>query len=68
MHDSQRHKVGLIPWAVPRHGTIMVPKSMRDHHPVEEVDINYASIKIDAPATCICKECKMPLVRLRHFP
>lgn len=67
MHDSQRHKEGLIPWAVPRNLRIMVPKSKQDHQPVEEEDINYAKLVIDAPSKSICKECKKPLLLPNHF-
>lgn len=67
MHDSQRHKEGLIPWAVPRNARIMVPKSKQDHQPVEEEVINYAKLKIEAPHNSLCKECKKSLLTAKHF-
>lgn len=67
MHDSQRHKEGLIPWSIPRNGRIMVPKSKQDHQPVEEEDINYAKLTIEAPSNALCKECKKPLQASKHF-
>lgn len=68
MHDSQRHKKGFVPWVAPRFGMVMAPKSKQDRQPVEEKNINYATIEIDAPSHLLCKECKAPLTAPQHFP
>lgn len=67
MHDSQKHKEGLIPGTVPRH-CIMVPKSRHDRQlPEEEDTVNFSQLHISASSNLNCKECGKSLTDQNHF-